>query len=332
PMGVANYNYYLKHVLLLPLDASQVEMLGRAELARYRALEALLADPSLADPNPARSKNIPPDQASFLAAYESREQEMIAFLKEHQLVTIPDYLGRFEIRQLPEAFKPTSPGGFMNPPGVYDQDPTGFYFIPTYNPESKNFYIRAGIEDPRPILGHEGIPGHFMQLSIANHLPNEIRRQHQDGVFVEGWALYGEEMLMRTGLYPDNSPAQGQILRLSRYRSARIGVDVNLHTGKWNFEQAVQYFMEAGGLDRESAEGEAAGAASSPHQKISYIVGKWQIMDLLGRYRDKMGANYRLGQFHDDLIKNGSLPLSIVQWIMLDDTSALDETLRPAQN
>src|SRR5205807_2566246 len=170
PMGTANYNYYLKHVLLLSLDADQIAMLGRAELARYRALESLLPDPSLADPNPARSKNIPPDQASFLAAYESREQEMISFIKEHQLVT------------------------------------------------------------------------------IANHLPNEIRRQHGDGVFVEGWALYGEEMLMRTGLYPENSAAQGQILRLSRYRSARIGVDVNLHTGKWSFEKAVQYFMEAGGL------------------------------------------------------------------------------------
>jgi uncharacterized protein (DUF885 family) len=328
PMGTANYNYYLKHVLLLPMDAPQVEMLGRAELARYRALESLLPDPSLADPNPARSKNIPPDQASFLAAYESREQEMIAFMKEHHLMTIPDYLGRFEIRQLPEAFKPTSPGGFMNPPGVYDKDPSGFYFIPTYDPQSKNFYIRAAIEDPRPILGHEGIPGHFMQLSIANHLTNEIRRQHGDGVFVEGWALYGEEMLMRTGLYPENSVAQGQILRLSRYRSARIGVDVNLHTGKWTFEQAVNYFMEAGGLDRESATGEAAGAASSPTQKISYIVGKWQIMNLLGRYRDKAGANFRLGQFHDELIKNGSLPLSIVEWILLDDASSVDQVMR----
>ncbi|HEX4632111.1 MAG TPA: DUF885 domain-containing protein [Chthoniobacterales bacterium] len=328
PMGAANYNYYLKHVLLLPLNDEQVAMLGRAELARYRALESLLPDPSLADPNPARSKNIPPDQASFLAAYESREQEMISFLKEHKLVTIPDYLGRFEIRQLPEAFKPTSPGGFMNPPGVYDKDPAGFYFIPTYNPQSKNFYIRAAIEDPRPILGHEGIPGHFLQLSIANHLKDEIRRQHGDGVFVEGWALYGEEMLMRTGLYPDNSAAQGQILRLSRYRSARIGVDVNLHTGKWTFEQAVQYFMEAGGLDREAAEGEAAGAASSPTQKISYIVGKWQIMNLLGRYRDKAGADFRLGQFHDELIKNGSLPLSIIEWILLDDPTAIGQVMR----
>jgi len=328
PMGTANYNYYLKNVLLLPLDAEQVAMVGRTELARYRALESLLPDPSLADPDPARSKNIPPDQASFLAAYESREQEMISFIKEHKLVTIPDYLGRFEIRQLPEAFKPTSPGGFMNPPGVYDKDASGFFFIPTYNPQSKNFYIRAAIEDPRPILGHEGIPGHFMQISIANHLPNEIRRQHGDGIFVEGWALYGEEMLMRTGLYPENSAAQGQILRLSRYRSARIGVDVNLHTGKWTFEQAVQYFMEGGGLDREAAEGEAAGAASSPTQKISYIIGKWQIMNLLGRYRDKAGANFRLGQFHDDLIKNGSLPLAIVEWILLDDPASIDQVTR----
>jgi len=323
PMGEASYNYYLKRVLLLPLDAREVEMIGRVENARYRALEALLPDPKLADPDPKRAANIPPDQASFLKAYESRETEMINFLKEHNLISLPNYLGPFQIRQLPEAFKPTSPGGFMNPPGVYDKDSTGFYFIPTYNPQSKNFYIRAAIEDPRPILGHEGIPGHFLQLSIANHLTDEIRRQHQDGVFVEGWALYGEEMLMRTGLYPNNSPAQGQILRLSRYRGARIGVDVNLHTGKWTFEPAVKYFMDAGGLDREAAEGEAAGAASNPHQKISYIIGKWQIMNLLGRYKDRQGDNFRLGQFHDDLIKNGSLPVSVIEWLLLDDDSSI---------
>lgn len=328
PMGEENYNYLLKNVYYLPLDAKQVDFLGQAELARYRALESFLSDPSLADPNPARSKNIPADQQAFLKAYESRQTEMIDFLKSRRLITIPNYLGPFTIRQLPEAFKPTSPGGFMNPPGVYDKDPSGFYFIPTYNPQSRNFYIRAAIEDPRPILGHEGIPGHFLQLSIANHLPNEIRRQHSDNIFIEGWALYGEEMLMRQGLYPDNSPGQGQILRLSRYRAARIGVDVNLHTGRWTFDQAVNYFMEAGGLDKEAATGEAAGAAANPTQKITYMVGKWQIMRLLGRYRDKQGANFRLGQYHDDLLKNGSLPLSIVEWILLDDSTAIDQALK----
>ncbi len=327
PMGERSYNYMLRNILLLPLDSSQVEMLGRTENVRYRALEALLPDPAMADPNPARSKDVPADQQAFLQRYESRETEMIQFLRDRHLITLPEYLGHFSIRQLPEAFKPTSPGGFMNPPGVYDADNSGFYFIPTYNPQSRNFYIRAAIEDPRPILGHEGIPGHFLQLSIANHLANEIRRHHGDSVFVEGWALYGEEMLMRTGLYPEGSAAQGQILRLSRYRGARIGVDVNLHTGRWTFDQAVNYFMDAGGLDKESATGEAAGAASDPTQKISYIVGKWQIMQLLGRYRDQKGADFRLGQFHDDLVKNGSLPLSIVEWLLLDDRTSVDQVL-----
>jgi len=328
PMGEANYNYLLRRVLLLPFGAHDVAHLGEVELARYRALEAMLRDPSLASPDPSRAKHVPKDEAEFLAAYESRLQEIVEFLRANRLVTIPPYIGPFQIRQLPEAFKPTSPGGFMNPPGLYDKDPGGFYYIPTYNPQSGNFYIRAAIEDPRPILGHEGIPGHFLQISIANHVEDEVRRQQGDSVFAEGWALYGEEMLMREGLYPDNSAAQGQILRLSRYRAARIGVDVNLHTGRWSFEQAVKYFMEAGGLDREAAEGEAAGAASNPSQKISYITGKWQIMRLLGRYRDSQGAGLRLGAFHDQLISYGTLPLTVIEWLMFDDESSLREAMK----
>ena len=105
-------------------------------------------------------------------------------------------------------------------------------------------------------------------------------------------------------------------------------MDVNLHTGRWSFEQAVKYFMEAGGLDREAAEGEAAGAASSPTQKISYIIGKWQIMNLLGRYKDRQGDKFRLGRFHDDLIKNGSLPVSVIEWILLDDPTSIEKALR----
>jgi uncharacterized protein (DUF885 family) len=322
-MGEAQYQHLLRDVLLLPYTPGQIAMLGEVELARYRGLEAMLRDPSFASPDPSRSPHVPRDQAEFLAGYESRLAEIVGFLQAHHLVTIPPYLGKFLIRQLPEAFKPTSPGGFMNPPGVYDPDPTGFYFIPTYNAASGNFYIRAAIEDPRPILGHEGIPGHFLQLSIANHLTDDIRRQHSDNTFIEGWALYGEEMLMREGLYPDQSPSQGQVLRLSRYRAARVAVDVNLQTGRWTFEQAVRYFMEAGGLDREAAEGEAAGAASQPSQKIGYMVGKWQIMNLLGRYRDRQGGNFRLGTFHDQLLAYGSLPVSVLEWLMLDDSSAV---------
>src|SRR5256885_13957331 len=121
------------------MDARDVAHLGEVELARYRALEALLPDPSFADPDPHRAKSIPAGQLAFLAAYESREKEMIEFLQAKRLVTIPSYLGPFQIRQLPEAFKPTSPGGFMNPPGIYDADNGGFLLIPPYHPHSRNF-------------------------------------------------------------------------------------------------------------------------------------------------------------------------------------------------
>jgi uncharacterized protein (DUF885 family) len=215
----------------------------------------------------------------------------------------------------------------MNPPGIYDEDSTGFYFIPTYSPDSKNFYIRAAIEEPRPLLGHEGIPGHFLQISIANHLSDEIRRHNQDGVFTEGWALYTEEMLLRRGFYAPGSAAEGQILRLSRYRAARVLVDDNLNTGRWSFAQAVQYFMSAGGLDHEAASGEAAGAASDPTQKMTYITGKFQIMSLLGKYQSRMGSSFSIKRFHDDLLRNGSLPLSIEEWLLLDDDTDLRKAL-----
>jgi len=133
--------------------------------------------------------------------------------------------------------------------------------------------------------------------------------------------------MLREGLYPANSAGAAQVLRLARYRAARIGVDVNLQTGRWTFDQAVKYFMEGGGLDHEAAEGEAAGAASNPSQKICYITGKWQIMRLLGRYRDRQGANFRLGAFHDQLISYGSLPLSVIEWLMFDDDSSVRAAL-----
>ncbi len=95
PMGAETYNHLLKRVLLLPFDARDVAMLGEIELGRYRALEALLQDPRLASPDPARAQHVPKDQAEFLAAYESRQQEIIEFLQQHRLLTIPSYLGAF---------------------------------------------------------------------------------------------------------------------------------------------------------------------------------------------------------------------------------------------
>ena len=217
----------------------------------------MLTDPSHGRSRIRRaSKNIPPDQQAFLAAYESREQEMIDFLKAHKLVTLPPYLGPFQIRQLPEAFKPTSPGGFMNPPGIYDADNGGFFFIPTYNPQSGNFYIRAAIEDPRPILGHEGIPGHFLQISIANHLderdPPPARRQR----------VRRRLGAVRRGDADARRAVSGRLRRrrdrccACRAIAPRASASTSTCTpGAGRSSRRVKYFMDGGGLDREAAEG-----------------------------------------------------------------------------
>jgi uncharacterized protein (DUF885 family) len=326
-MGEKAYQALLSNWLLLPLDADDLVRIARAEVARFRAQEAWLRNPAMADPDPRRSSHIPGSPEEFLEIYESRQAEVFNHIREKQILTIPADIGPFYIRELPAAFRPTSPGGFMNPPGLYDDDPSGFYFIPAYRPDSPNFYIRAAIEEPRPILSHEGIPGHFLQLSRARRLTDEIRAHHMDMVFVEGWALYTEEMLLRTGLYEEHSAGHGQVLRLGRYRAARVEVDAELHRGRWKFERAVRHFREEGGLDGEAAEGEAAGAATRPTQKITYTVGKWQIMELLGRYRDMKGSTFKLGDFHDQLLSSGCLPVTILDFLLFDNRRALDAAL-----
>ena len=314
-MGKENYRRWLSKVLLLPLSPDEVVALGEAELARSRATQGWLASAAARAPKPSPPRN----QDDFLRSYEANTEGIVRFLKEREILTVPDYIGPFHCRQLPEAFKPTSPGGFMNPPGVFDPDPSGFYFIPTYDPKPVNFFLRAAIEDPRPVLGHEGIPGHHLQLSIANRHTDPVRRFHDDGVFIEGWAFYTEEMLDRCGLYDDRPDTRSQVMQLLRMRAARIAVDVRLATGEWTFEQAVDYFIKEGGLDPEAARGEAAGAAASPGYKIQYLVGKWQIERILGRVRDREGAEFSLRRFHDRLLSYGSIPLSVVEKLMLTE-------------
>lgn len=107
-------------------------------------------------------------------------------------------------------------------------------------------------------------------------------------------------------------------MQLLRMRAARIPVDVRLATGEWTFEEGVDYFVREGGLDPEAARGEAAGAAAMPGYKIQYLVGKWQIERILGRVRDREGAGFSLQSFHDRLLSFGSIPLALVERLMLE--------------
>ncbi|MBV9720204.1 MAG: DUF885 domain-containing protein [Candidatus Eremiobacteraeota bacterium] len=327
-VGRKEYQWYLTRVLMLPYDANQVAAIGRLELARDRALETWEAarDAVLASPSPAPTFA---SKAAFLSYYERSLAKLIAFINLHQIVTIPPYIGPFHIVEVPKALAATYPGGFMNPPGMFSADPQGFYFVPDFSASNQSFFVQQARQSVLPLLGHEGIPGHFMQFTYAYHNPDFIRHVQGDGVFAEGWAFYGEEMLMREGLYDDDPGARRQVLHLMRHRATRIGVDVGLATGAMSLPQAIAYFMKNAGIDYVTARGEATRFAMDPGQAIDYLVGKTQIETLMGLVEDREGAAFNQRSFHDRLLSYGTVPYSTIRYEWLGDDSWLRPALRP---
>jgi uncharacterized protein (DUF885 family) len=327
-VGTKQYDWFLRRVLLLPFDSREVATIGRLELARDRALElweqSRDAHELAASPAPTFAT-----KAAFLSYYEASLQKLIAFINSHQIVTIPPYIGPFHIVEVPKALASTYPGGFMNPPPMFSSDPQGFYFVPDFSASNTSFFVQQARQSVLPLLGHEGIPGHFLQFTYAYHNPDFVRHVQGDGVFAEGWAFYGEEMLMREGLYDDDPGARLQVIHLMRHRATRIGVDVGLATGAMTLPQAIAYFQKNAGIDYVTARGEATRFAMDPGQAIDYLVGKTQIETLMGLVRDREGADFSLRSFHDRLLSYGTVPYSTIRYEWLGDDTWLRAALEP---
>ncbi|MBV8066602.1 MAG: DUF885 family protein, partial [Candidatus Eremiobacteraeota bacterium] len=253
----------------------------------------------------------------------------IAFVNSHQIVTIPSYIGPFHIVEVPKALAATYPGGFMNPPAMLGTDPQGFYFVPDFSPSNQSFFVQQARQSVLPLLGHEGIPGHFMQFTYAYHNPDFVRHVQQDGVFAEGWAFYGEEMLMREGLYEDDSGARKQVIHLMRHRATRVGVDVGLATGAMTLPQAIEYFEKNADIDYDTARGEATRFAMGPGQAIDYLIGKTQIEGLMTLVQNGEGTAFTQRRFHDRLLSYGTVPYSTIRYEWLGDMSWLRRGLAP---
>ncbi|MGA8383828.1 MAG: DUF885 domain-containing protein [Candidatus Cybelea sp.] len=327
-VGRKQYDWYLRRVLLLPFDSAQVAEIGRLELARDRALETWEASRDAHGP-PASPPPAFASKEAFLAYYERSLQQLISFINSHEIVDIPPYIGPFHIVEVPKALAATYPGGFMNPPQMFSSDSQGFYFVPDFSSANQSFFVAQARQSVLPLLGHEGIPGHFMQFTYAYHNPDFVRHVQGDGVFAEGWAFYGEEMLMREGLYEDDPGARKQVIHLMRHRATRIGVDVGLATGAMTLPQAIAYFEKNAGIDEETARGEATRFAMGPGQAIDYLVGKTQIEILLGLVRDREDAGFSLRHFHDQLLSYGTVPYSTIRYEWLGDDSWLRSSLQP---
>jgi uncharacterized protein (DUF885 family) len=328
-VGKDQYNWYLRRVLLLPFDSDEVAAIGRLDLPRDRALAIWEENRATFEKGPTVQQPTFSSTADFLAYFERSMKQLTTFLKTHQIVDVPPYIGPFHIVPLPKALAAVNTGGFMNAPGIFDPDPEGFYFVPEYNPHNTLFFAQQARESVLPLLGHEGIPGHFLQFAYAYHNPDFIRHVHSDGVYTEGWALFGEEMLLRTGLYDNNPAARKQVIQLMRYRATRIGVDVGLATETFTLPQAIAYFQKTAGIDAATAYGESTRAAMGPGQLIDYLVGKTQIEALGGLVRDREGSAFTLRRFNDQLLSYGTVPLSAIRYEWLGDDTWLRPVVEP---
>lgn len=257
--------------------------------------------------------------------YEQTEiDSMRAWVAAKGLATVPAYVGPLRIVETPYFLRPIIPGIAMEPPAPLDSVQTSYFYVRPLpavldSTQRQSYYDFVRDRGWRGSVVHEGYPGHHLQLSIANHNASLVRRMQADIPLIEGWALYCEQMTVEEGLYPDDGFLALRWLGGVRFRAARVVLDVNLHTGRMNYDEAWHFLMEKAGADSEFAQGEVRRYCLEPTQPMSYLVGKTQIMALRDEYRRKMKERFSLKDFHDRLLKEGSIPVGLIRKKMIGD-------------
>ena len=160
---------------------------------------------------------------------------------------------------------------------------------------------------------HEGIPGHHMQISIAQELPTlPPFRQHGFYVaYVEGWALYSERLAEDLGAYQDPYSMYGH-LQDDLLRAIRLVADTGFHSLKWTRQQVVDYFHENSGIDEPNVQSETDRYMAWPAQALGYKIGQLKLLELREKARQELGPRFDIRGFHDEVLSGGALPLDVL--------------------
>jgi uncharacterized protein (DUF885 family) len=212
----------------------------------------------------------------------------------------------FEIRQT-EAFRAASASPEYAE-GSADGSRPGIFYVPIIDATTFN---TGGMES---LFLHEAIPGHHYQLSLQQEdttLP-KFRRYDGNNAYVEGWALYCESLGKDLGLYTDPYQFMGA-LGDEMHRAIRLVVDVAIHTKGMRREEAIRYMMNNEAISEQEATAEIERYMAIPGQALSYKIGALKIKELRDRYEKQLGSKFNLADFHDEILKNGPLPLGILE-------------------
>lgn len=213
----------------------------------------------------------------------------------------------YGVKEVPTASAPSQTTAYYEP-GSPISGRAGYLFVNTYDLPSRPSWA---VED---LVMHEGVPGHHLQISLAQEMTDvpEFRKQLGYTAFVEGWGLYAETLGTEMGFYTDPYSKFGY-LSAQMWRAVRLVVDTGIHSEGWTRDQAIQYFEENTGQPHLNSVVEVDRYIVWPGQALGYKIGQLKIQELRHDAEEKLGARFDIRKFHDTVLDQGALPLDILE-------------------
>jgi uncharacterized protein (DUF885 family) len=313
PGGPEIYRYYVGYWTTTEKTPAEIHALGLREVARLRAeMERVKTELGFKGTLREFFESLKHDPKAM--PFKSAEEVLAGFRKIQATIdpNLKKMFGRvpktpFEIRRT-EAFREASASAEYNQ-GSPDGTRPGIFYIPMPKPAEYN--VTTGMES---LFLHEAIPGHHYQISLQQEntsLP-KFRQFAGYGAMTEGWALYCESLGKELGLYKDPYQYLGA-LNDEMLRAVRLVVDTGMHTGQMTREQAIAYMLD----NMSDSEGNDTAAIERymaiPGQALAYKIGQLKIQELRARYEKQLGSKFKLSDFHDELLKDGVMPLAVLE-------------------
>lgn len=320
PDGLAYYDYEVRSNTTTTMSADELHEIGVREVARIAAeMDAILRDAGYTEGTiGARVRALGDDPAQLYPdTPEGREQ----ILKDYMRIIAEINAGLddwfavkpkagVQVQRVPEFSEKTAPGAYYQPPSLDGARPGTFYA----NLRNVKEITRFGM---RTLAYHEAVPGHHFQIAIAQELEGlpMFRKLIPFTAYAEGWALYSEQVAWEAGFQKNPLDNLGR-LQAEMFRAVRLVVDTGLHAKRWTREQAIGYMVDYTGMGDDEVTAEIERYLVIPGQALAYKVGMIKILDLRQRAREALGEKFDVRDFHDVVLKNGSMPLTVLEGVV----------------
>lgn len=318
PQGKEYYEYCLRRTTTTKMTADEIYKTGLKEVARIQAemreimkkvnfksdslqefFEYMRTDPKFKYSNDAKGKN------DLLAESNS----YIHTFKKVYLDKLFDNAPQAPLVVMEvEAFRAKSAGGAFYENPAEDGSRPGRFYVNTYNMNDEPRYQMEAL------CYHEAIPGHHMQIALAQELRDvpKFRKYSGNTAYIEGWALYSELLPKEVGLYQDPYSDFGR-LSMEIFRAARLVVDVGIHSKKWTKEEAIDYFIQNTANAPGDIKHEIERYFLWPSQATGYKIGMIKILQLREKAKQALGDKFDIKRFHSVILMNGSVPLDVLE-------------------